>query len=169
MIERNENLIHIECDALCVTTNGFVKANGECVMGAGIAKTIKEIFPWVPKQLGTLIKRNGNKTQIIIEASRVTNNITLVALPSKPVSGYSDGTNTVWPYTLGAFVPGFHMKSDINLIIRSIHELIDLTDEKGWETVAMPRIGCGNGGLDWNEVKPIIEPMLDDRFIVCHV
>ena len=33
--------------------------------------------------------------------------------------------------------------------------------------IAIPRPGCSNGGLNWEiDVKPIIEPLLDDRFII---
>ena len=87
MLERIDDMLKIDCDALCVTTNGFIKANGECVMGAGIAKRIKDMLPNVPSMLGKLIKRNGNITQIILGPCNDTNGGTLVALPSKPVSG----------------------------------------------------------------------------------
>ena len=33
---------------------------------------------------------------------------------------------------------------------------------KGIKSVAIPRLGCGKGGLDWNVVKPIIEAKLKD-------
>lgn len=167
MLEVVGNMLEMDCDALCVTTNGFVKANGECVMGKGIALSIKKMFPDVPRKLGTLIKRNGNKVQVILEPCNDTNGIALVALPSKPVSGICNGNNTVWPYPVGAFVPGFHMQSDINIIVKSIDTLVSLADRYEWKVVILPRIGCGNGGLDWNQVKPIIEPMLDNRFVVC--
>lgn len=29
------------------------------------------------------------------------------------------------------------------------------------ETVAIPRLGCGNGGLDWKEVKPMMYDILE--------
>lgn len=168
MREHYGNMLHLECEALCITTNGFVKANGECVMGKGIALEIKKLFPEVPRLLGNLLKANGNRTQVVLEPSMKTNKVALVSVPSKPVSGICNGSNTVWPYPVGAFVAGFHMQSDINLIVTSLHQLVELTNQRGWTTVALPRIGCGNGGLDWDEVKPIIQPLLDDRFIICH-
>lgn len=65
MKEMKGNMLDIECDALCITTNGFVKSNGECVMGKGIAKQIKQYFPNIPKDLGKLIKTKGNKVHLI--------------------------------------------------------------------------------------------------------
>lgn len=34
--------------------------------------------------------------------------------------------------------------------------------EKGITSVAFPRLGCGNGELDWSEVRPIMEKYLQD-------
>ena len=48
-------------DAVCITTNGFVKSNGQCVMGRGCAKTASERFPDLPSRLGSYINRYGNR------------------------------------------------------------------------------------------------------------
>lgn len=37
--------------------------------------------------------------------------------------------------------------------------------ELGYIQIAMPRIGCGLGGLDWSAVKPLIQNYLDDFHI----
>ena len=50
---------------LCITTNGFVKNNGEAVMGRGIAQTIKRKDESISLRLGSLIKENGNVVQQI--------------------------------------------------------------------------------------------------------
>ena len=34
--------------------------------------------------------------------------------------------------------------------------------EKGVKSIAMPPLGCGNGGLDWAVVRPLIETELSD-------
>lgn len=40
--------------------------------------------------------------------------------------------------------------------------LKDVLREKQIKTVAIPPLGCGNGGLDWAVVRPMIEAALDD-------
>ena len=121
---------------IVITTNGFVKNNGECVMGKGCAFEAKKRFPALPMKLGALIKEHGNKVHYADE---------VVAFPVK---------HNWWE------------KADVRLIERSAVELVDLTNQKAWENVVIPRPGCGNGGLEWEAVKPILEKYLDDRFSV---
>lgn len=33
-------------------------------------------------------------------------------------------------------------------------------DKLGSDSIAFPRLGCGNGGLDWNDVQPLMEKYL---------
>jgi hypothetical protein len=73
-------------------------------------------------------------------------------------------------------------KADPELIVQSAHEVVALADREQalykranesnghperveWANIWMPRPGCGNGRLRWEDVKPRIEPILDDRFI----
>jgi O-acetyl-ADP-ribose deacetylase (regulator of RNase III) len=32
----------------------------------------------------------------------------------------------------------------------------------GIESIAFPALGCGNGGLNWNDVKPVMIEFLED-------
>jgi len=60
-------------------------------------------------------------------------------------------------------------RADLILIERSARELVDfVTDlwERGPATICLVRPGCGNGGLDWKDVRPVLAPLLDDRFMV---
>jgi hypothetical protein len=59
-------------------------------------------------------------------------------------------------------------KADMDLIRRSCRELMEVADELGLleESALLPRPGCGNGKLDWSDVKREIEPILDDRISV---
>jgi len=84
-------------DAICITTNGFTKSNGDCVMGRGCAKQAKEKWPKVPFDLGKLIRKNGNVTQSIATITRGDESWALVAFPVKPVHAdcKSDKSNVV--------------------------------------------------------------------------
>lgn len=53
-------------------------------------------------------------------------------------------------------------KSDIDLIERGAIELASMD----FERVYMPRVGCGNGGLYWSTVRPIIERYLSSSVVV---
>lgn len=44
--------------------------------------------------------------------------------------------------------------------------MIELADNFKREAILIPKPGCGNGGLKWEDVKKQIEPLLDDRFII---
>ena len=55
-------------------------------------------------------------------------------------------------------------KADLELIRKSAEQLVEISQY--CERVLIPRPGCGNGQLNWEEVKPILEEILDDRFYV---
>lgn len=127
-----------DADALCITTNGTVKRNGQAVMGRGCAREAAQRFPHVPSRLGTLLNEYGNRTQIIDERLR------LVAFPVKH---------------------HWFEQADLALIQHSAKELVTLADTHGWTSVVLPRPGCGNGQRTWEEVAPLLT-FLDDRFMI---
>lgn len=128
-------------DGFCITTNGFVKSNGECVMGRGIALTCKQMFPNIARNLGSLIRMHGNH----VHKLGMYNSSTIFSFPVK---------HNWWE------------AADIKLIERSCVELTQMLDKLHLESVLLPRPGCGNGRLNWNDVKPVIAKLLDDRVIV---
>ena len=141
MLEVKGNLWTYPADVVVITTNGTIKANGECVMGRGCAAEAKRMYPAVPKQLGTSIKAYGNIVSPLLDRP-----IHLVSFPVKH---------------------RWHEKADVQLIERSAHALVHAANTiYDGLTFVMPRPGCGNGGLKWDDVKPVIEPILDDRFHV---
>lgn len=165
MIEAKGNILEMECDALCITTNGFVKANGAAVMGAGIAKQIRTVIPGIDKILGQKIVREGNNVHALLKY----NDVWVVSYPVKPITATSDGKNFVKHkyFPVGATVPGWACKATEALIIKSAHQLVKLANQHGWKTVLLPRPGCGAGELQWKAIKPILEKILDDRFCAC--
>jgi len=140
MIEVKGNMWDYEADAHVITTNGYVKNNGECVMGKGCAHEAKEIWPFLPSLIGQHIEYSGNTVGYW--------RIGEVGLFSFPVK------HNWWE------------KADLSLIEQSCIDLEALTTQLKFERIIIPRPGCGNGGLDYVQVKPILEKYLDDRFYV---
>jgi O-acetyl-ADP-ribose deacetylase (regulator of RNase III) len=55
--------------------------------------------------------------------------------------------------------PGKATTHNVNVALRNLRSLIE---EEKFESVALPRLATGVGGLDWDEVKPLIENHLGD-------
>lgn len=135
MIETSGNLW--EFDGIhVITTNGFVKRNGHAVMGRGCAKEAAERYAGLTKKLGRVLQANGNHVVYFPEFG-------LVTYPVK---------HNWWE------------QADLELIVNSAHELVSLADSEGMTQLFMPFPGCGNGRLQWADVKQVISPILDDRF-----
>lgn len=47
--------------------------------------------------------------------------------------------------------------SKIDYIKKGLEKFVHTYENLNIESIAFPRLGCGNGGLDWNDVKPIME------------
>jgi hypothetical protein len=141
MRELTVNLWSVSADLLVITTNGYVTKRGAAVMGRGCAKEAKDRYPDLPHKLGSFLERYGNRAMLL---------------------GIYDGSE------LCSFPVKKHWRdyADLSLILRSTHQLLKIVDRYGYERVVLPRPGCGNGGLLWSAVKPVIDPLLDDRFTV---
>ena len=149
MLETYGNLWELAnegCDALVITTNGYVRKDGQAVMGRGIAREAAVRFSDLPQALGTRLRKEGNNCYVFSYP-----NYDIVSYPVKPIFG-PDGE------------PGWKAKATISLIKKSAMELSRLADRYDWTDVLMPRPGCGNGGLRWENVQPHLAIMLDDRF-----
>lgn len=194
MIEVFGNLWEYEADAVCITTNGYTKNNGEAVMGRGCAKEATEMFPKISLYLGQKLKRDGNHVAFVagpalwrmrrecgasFHSSYIRNNPTC-GLPPHYDGHHEDKYSTATWFDDEFDNSGSHLKpivffpvkhhwreqADIELIKRSCVELMELTERQGWETVVLPRPGSGNGRLQWEYVKANIESLLDDRIHV---
>ncbi len=132
-----------DADAICVTTNTCLKANGLAVMGAGIAKAFAERYPSLQAFFGEDLRyRQG-----VVFVARV---------PGEERAIVNFPTKYLW-----------RENSNLNLIIRSAEHLVAQADFNNWKKVVLTRPGCGNGGLDWKtQVEPAIKDILDDRFYI---
>lgn len=124
-----------------ITTNAVLKngARGkELVMGKGIALDAKTRYPLLPSILAYFIERDGN-IPVVLEQ-----------------------------YKLFTFPTKIHWKDKSNkqLIIHSAEVISKLLPEKDGTFYYLPRPGCGCGGLEWSEVKPLIENILHDGFVI---
>ena len=62
--------------------------------------------------------------------------------------------------------PGRANTHNVNLALRKLRQLIEKED---FESIALPRLATGVGGLDWNEVLPLIKKHLGDLKIPVYV
>ena len=53
--------------------------------------------------------------------------------------------------------------SRIEWVRDGLDDLVRVLDELGIRSVALPPLGCGNGGLDWDQVRPLIDSAFAQR------
>lgn len=125
---------------IVIPTNGSVNSKGECIMGRGLALEAKTRLPKLPKMLGSWRVVHGLYVEVV----------TTYHIISFPVK-------FLWS-----------MKAEPLLIATSCRQLSYYINVPGTLSppIYLPRVGCGNGHLDWGDVRPILEQTLDDRFIV---
>ena len=133
MIEKGlGNLLTAEVDALVNTVNTVG------VMGKGIALQFKRAFPANFRAYRTACARGE------VRLGRV----------------WVFDTGMIGPrrYVLN-FPTKEHWRSDSRLedIAAGLDSLVDTVQELGIQSVAIPALGCGNGGLAWSDVRPLIE------------
>lgn len=127
-------------DAICCTTNGIVKNNGELVMGGGVAKVFALNWPKLPRIAGQKVKVYGNQPFLI-----KIKGTSIVTFPTKE---------------------NWREPSSLDLIRSSAIKLEKLTTKFRWVNVALPAPGVGLGKLKWKDVKEVLEPILDNRFTI---
>lgn len=118
--------------------------NCQGVMGAGVARTMRELYPSVYDRYAAACYdgqfRVGSAQAVWADPDRDAGDRLVYNLGTQQNPG-SDAT--VW----GIFLSFANMAEDAKT--RHIN------------TVAIPRIGCGIGGLTWEEVAPAIEQAIE--------
>ena len=120
---------------ICITTNATIKKNGEVVMGRGCAAECKHILPDFPKKLGQAIKEHGN---VVLQPYNYGDHFPECRVLSFPVK------HNYWE------------DADLKLIKRSARRLKELSKESEFIYI-LPRPGCGNGNLKWEDVKKVLQ------------
>lgn len=145
-------------DYLCVTTN-LCTSGTQAIMGAGIAKECKLRYPDSPRVLAKALAQGKTYPVVIAEDSGTK----ILSFPTKP-KYVKELKNLLPKYNNQSLpAPGWMGISDINLILESTQYIQRFY---GTHKIAMPRPGCGHGGLDWNIVKIILERYITDTTTV---
>ena len=125
-----------------VPVNGDINKHGFAVMGRGLALDASRFYPNLGREVAKWISTYGN---------------TLAYHHT---------------YRLYTFPVKEHWRdrASLDLITRSCRDLADSVKYRRELTrgqkILIPHVGCGNGKLDWKDVKPILESYLDPEFFV---
>jgi O-acetyl-ADP-ribose deacetylase (regulator of RNase III) len=127
------NLLTADAEALVNTVNT------EGIMGKGIALQFKSAYPRVFKAYADACK-NGR--------------VQLGQMDIHDLGGLADG-----PRWIINFPTKGHWKarSRIADIESGLISLVATVKDLGIQSIAVPPLGCGNGGLNWSDVQPLIE------------
>ncbi len=131
------NLLDANAEALVNTVNTVG------VMGKGIALQFKQAYPEVYDEYRRACEREdlAPGRVLVVPTGRLTNPKFIINFPTKR---------------------HWRARARIDDIKRGLRALVASIDEFKIHSVAVPPLGCGNGGLRWNEVRPLIESALGD-------
>ena len=130
------NLLDSEAAALVNTVNTVG------VMGKGIALQFKNMFP--------------NNFKLYVEACK-NKEVKVGQLLVTEEEGLLSGKKIIINFPTKT---NWRLPSEYQYIEAGLAELVKVIKEKNIKSIAIPPLGSGNGGLDWNKVKPILEKHL---------
>ncbi len=133
------NIVDDGAQVLVNTVNSQLSDRGNGVMGAGVAKAFKENFPSIMKDYEAAI-RSGE-----LRPGRAL----LFDLP--------DGRK----WAALATKDHFSQPSREEWVESGLKELGEKVRAAGLTSIAIPPPGCGNGGLDWKRIEPLVHKSLD--------
>lgn len=137
IIEQGGNLLQAEAQALVNTVNTVG------VMGKGIALQFKRAFPENYKAY----RKACEQGEVQLGKMFVWNAGSL--LDTEPNFIVNFPTKKHW-----------RSRSRITDIEEGLDDLVRVINELNIKSVAVPPLGCGQGGLEWSDVKPLIEKAL---------
>lgn len=126
------NLLEAEAEALVNTVNTVG------VMGRGIAMMFKERFP-----------RNYQAYAAACKAGEVQTGKMFVT-----ATGELGGPRWIINFPTKRH---WRQPSRLEWIEEGLRDLVRVVQDNGIRSVALPPLGCGNGGLEWKDVRPLIE------------
>jgi O-acetyl-ADP-ribose deacetylase (regulator of RNase III) len=131
------DLLKADADALVNTVNTVG------VMGKGVALQFKRAFPANFKAYQAACKRYEVKVgrMFVFDAGQLMRPRYIINFPTK----------THWK-----------ARSRLADVEAGLSELRRVVDELGITSIAVPPLGCGSGGLDWRDVRPLVAGALAD-------
>lgn len=133
MVDRiTGNLFLSNCQVIINTVNT------DGYMGAGIAKAFKERFPCNNKEYLEACRSKKLTTGKLLVTEE--ENVIIINFPTKK---------------------SYKHPSKMEYIEEGLEELVKLIEEKNYESIAMPLLGCGHGKLDEKKVIELIYKKLD--------
>jgi O-acetyl-ADP-ribose deacetylase (regulator of RNase III) len=115
-------------------------ANCVGVMGKGVAKAIKSKFPWSFPHYKSVCERKGLQPGGLLA-------LTLKVYPLEDVQTIIHlATKEHW-----------RNPSKLEWVVSGCNKLKQFLEMNQIKSVAIPRLGCGLGGLSWDIVKPEME------------
>ena len=151
--ENTGNLLGADVDALVNTVNTVG------VMGKGIALQFKNAFPENFEAYRRACKEEavqlGEMFVFEMGAGESDTRSMMFEFETVPVGG---------PRWIINFPTKGHWRSHTRIghIATGLDDLRRTIKQQGIESIAVPALGCGNGGLDWADVGPLIRERLSD-------
>lgn len=139
------NLLDANVEALVNTVNTVG------IMGKGIALMFKEAFPENFRLYAAACQRGD----VQIGRMFVTVRPPLASLGGGPRWIINFPTKSHW-----------RDRTRLEWVQAGLADLTKVLQEKAIRSVALPPLGCGNGGLEWSAVRPLIEQALADLLSV---
>jgi len=129
------NLLDAQVDAVVNTVNT------KGVMGKGIALMFKEAFPENFKAYASACKQD----EVIVGKMFVTQSPSLTG--PRYIINFPTKKHWIHP-------------SKLEYVTKGLEDLVRIIRENKIHSIALPPLGCGNGGLEWDVVKKHIEGYL---------
>lgn len=119
-----------------------VPVNVYGVSGAGMAKFVRERFPFEMSQYAQACRRKYLTLGSVFFVRCLEDNEHIFNVPKFLVMF---PTKNHWT-----------KPSELWMIEKSAHALARQSKFFPVKTIALPKVGCGLGGLDWKDVKPVL-------------
>lgn len=147
---------YVDTHWIVITTNEGWRTNGDNVMGAGLARYIRDNHPHLATEYGKFCREYPGQGKITSYEFPFKDSVRrFIMLPTKKLS----------PAT-----PHLSWKamSDLSLIEGCLAQLAEF-GKTATVPVMVPLLGCSNGGLRYDQVAPLMRKYLvDDIFTLIY-